>query len=141
MTLSSLPPNVVTGTVVRFQWTVPKNQEMFKFRLISVTQEAFGDSPKAHYHGEKCLNRRDLDGNNPIRFYHSALKDSVTIGLYIYRPKPDLKPANPNNIFKPIEPHVLSDAGRVNDWVVIHRFIEPIQSEEPYTICLVTHDL
>lgn len=136
MTLSRLPTNVDTGTIVRFQWTVPKNQEMFKFRLISLTQEAFRNAPTSHIHEEKCLNRRDLyDGNKTIHFYHSALKDSVAVALFIYRPKPDLKPPNPNNIFKPIEPHVLSDAKRVNDWVVIDRFISPIQSGKPYTIC------
>ena len=136
MTLSSLPTNIDTGTVVRFQWTVPKNQEMFKFRLISLTQEAFRNSPTSHIHKEKCFNKRDLDGKNTINFYHSALKNSVVIGLYIYKPKPDLKPANPNNIFKPIEAHVLSDAKRVEDWIVIDNFIEPIEPGKPYTICL-----
>ena len=136
MTLLSLPINVDTGTIVRFQWTVPRNQEVFKFRLISI-QEAFGSSPTAHIREEKCLNRRDLyDGNKTIRFYHSGLKDSVAVTLFVYTPKPDLKPPNPNNIFKPIEPHVLSNAKRVNDWVVIDSFILPIESREPCTIFL-----
>ncbi len=135
MVLSRLPTNIDIGRIVRIQWSVPKDQEEFKFRLISLTQEAFGNSIKPHIREDMYFTKQDLyNKNKTVLLYHPSLKGSTAMGLVIYSPEAEL--GNSHNIFKPIDPPPPSSRVRVIEWVEAGRFIQRIEPEEACTIYL-----